>query len=363
MSTRPPGARRRHLLTRAVLVGLLAVIATSCQGTWGIRSSYRSYVAGPIGQGSITTQQGVSWQDGPGAGKGPFTWPVDWSTFDQGTETGTVQLKGGVETKAHPIGDVHALETSFWNPRLEIDGDDGILYADLTFRPYAGTAPDPIPSVQSALDVPFATVDLSGVDWTPSESGGYSISAAAMVGIPAAMDLIGWDEFYGNPVALDPLTINFNPTLMGPQLIDTPTIVVSETEDLRPGDTIAVWGTGFDPAGHVGTRPPLAGQPSGAYVVFGRFAPTWQPSTGAASSTRHVIAQRWGLPQAQHLALDATQTNPSFIRIDEYGRFEALLTVGAGTATTGVYGVYTYPGAGGVNATQELAVPVELITG
>lgn len=360
MSTRPLEARRR-LITRAVLVGLLALVATSCQGTWGIRSSYRSYVAGPIGQGTITTQEGASWQDGPGAGKGPFTWPVEWATFDQGTETGTVQLKGGVETKAHPIGDIHALETSFWNPRLEIDGDEGTLYADLTFRPFVSTDPDPIPSIQSALNVPFATVDLSGVDWTPGGKGGYAIANAPAVGIPAAMELIGWDEFYGNPVTLDPLSISFNPTIAAPSLASTPTIVVSQTEGLRPGDTIAVWGSGFDPAAHTGVRPPLAGQPSGAYVVFGRFATAWQPSAGAASSTRHVIAQRWGLPEAQHLALDPSQTNPSYVRIDELGRFEALLTVGEGTAPTGDYGVYTYPGSGAVNATQELAVPVELI--
>jgi hypothetical protein len=361
MITHPPAARRRLVAATVGLV-LLSLTVSACQGTWGIRSSYRSYVTGPAGDGSITPGDGAGWQDGPGTGKGPFTWPVDWATFDAATEIGTVQMKGSVETKAHPIGDIHALETTFWNPRLEIDGDTGTLHVDLTYRPFTGIDPDPIPAVQSALDVPFATVDLSGVTWTADANGNRTITGAPMVGIPAAMERIGWDDFYGPTVTLDPLTVTFNATTFAPTVAAEPTLAVSQTEGLRPGDTIAVWGTGFDPAAHVGTRPPLSGQPSGAYVVFGRFAATWQPSSGAPSSARTVIAQRWGLPQTQHLALDPAQTNPSFIRIDAFGRFEALLTVGAG-GTTGSYGVATYPGSGAVNPEQELLVPVDLLAG
>jgi hypothetical protein len=286
---------------------------------------------------------------------------VQWATFQSATQTGTVQMGGGVETKAHPIGDVHALETSFWNPRLEIDGDDGTLYVDLTYRPFVSVAPNPIPSVQSAIDVAFADVDLSGVNWTPDANGNYRIDNAPMTGIAAAMELIGWDDFYGTNVVLDPLSITFNPTTFAPALAPSPKVVVSQTENLRPGDTVVVWGSGFDPATNIGTRPPLPGQPAGVYAVFGRFADTWKPSAGAPSSSRTILAQRWALPAAQHLALDPAQTNPSFIRLDAFGRFKTLLTVTAG-GTSGNYGVYTFPGAGAVNTAHEIAVPVELIT-
>ena len=356
--------RRRHLLTRALAVGLVAMVVSACGPTWGIRESYRNYVTAPFAEGSITTANGAGWKDGPGTGRGPFTWPVEWATFDAGTETGAVQLSGSVVTQAHPVAGeegVFALDTTFANPRLEIDGDEGTLFVDLTFRPYAGTAPDPVPALQSALDVPFATVDLSGATWIPNGSGNYGINNAPMVGITAAMELIGWDEFYGDPVELDPLTINFNPVTQAPAVAASATIVVSRTEGLRPGDTVFVRGTGFDPAAHTGTRPPLSGQPSGAYVVFGRFLDTWQPSGGAPSSSRTVIAQRWALPAAQHLALDPGQASASFVRLDPFGRFEATLTVTAG-GTAGNYGVYTYPGSGAVNAGQERAVLVELVT-
>lgn len=353
--------RRRHLVTRALALGLVALVVSACGPTWGIRESYRNYVTSPFAEGSITTSDGAGTTSGPGTGGGPFTWPIAWATYDPATETGDVQLQGTVVTQAHPIGDVFALDTTFSNPRLEIVDGEGTLFVDLTFRPYAGVAPDPVPALQSALDVPFATVDLSGENLTPKANGNVAISEAPMVGITAAMELIGWDEFYGDTVELDPLTVTFNATTNAPSLAADASIQVSRTEGLRPGDTIFVRGTGFDPAAHVGARPPLSGQPSGAYVVFGRFAAVWQPSTGAASTTRTVIAQRWGLPAAQHLALDPPQTNPSFVRIDELGRFGALLTVTTG-GTTGNYGVYTYPGSGAVNADQELGVLVELVT-
>ncbi|HRW36167.1 MAG: HtaA domain-containing protein [Acidimicrobiales bacterium] len=363
MSTTALARRPRARRPLAVAgLALLALLASACQGTWGIRTSYRSYVAGPGGQGSITPEDGVVWKDAAGPGKGPFTWNVDWATFDPETTTGSVQMKGGVVTKAHPLGDAHALELSVWNPRLDIDGDEGTLVADLTYRPFTGTDPTTLPAIEAATDVPFATVDLSGVGWTRGSGGYYSIKDAPMVGIDAAMELIGWDDFYGTEVALDPLTVSFDPDTFAPQLFPAPQVVVSQTEGLRPGDQVIVWGRGFDPAAHTGTRPPLSGQPSGHYVVFGRFADDWAPSGGAPSSARSVIAQRWAVPAAQHLALDPAQTNASFTRLDELGRFQTVLTVGAG-GTTGTYGVYTYAASGAVDAAQELAIPVQLIGG
>jgi hypothetical protein len=351
-----PGRSARHLV-QIVLVGLLLATASACYGTWGLRASYRTYVTSPIGQGAIEASDGATWLDGPGTGKGPFQWSIDYAVFDAGSETGVVQFKGGVRTAAHPMAGGHVLETSFWNPRLEIDGDEGTLVVDLNYRPFEGTAPTELPPLQAATDVPFATVDLSAVDWTPTSNGSYQITDAPTTGITSAMELIGWDDFYGDPVALDPFSVTFDPELFAPAVGSTPRVVVSKTAGLEPGDAITVWGYGFDPAANTGTRPPLSGQPSGNYVVFGRFAETWQPSAGAPSGARTVLAQRWALPAASHQALDPTGTNPSFVRLDETGRFEATLTVSEG-GTAGTYGVYTYGGSGAVNATQELAVPV-----
>src|SRR5688500_17259834 len=56
--------------------------------------------------------------------------------------------------------------------------------------------------------------------------------------------------------------------------------VLKDTSDVE-GKTVSITGSGFDPAAAIGTRPPLSGQPSGSYVVFGKFADVWQPSANA----------------------------------------------------------------------------------
>jgi hypothetical protein len=350
----------RRWLPMVALLAVVGFVSTGCFGTWGLRSSYRNYVTSPPAQGQISADEGATWLDGAGSGKGPFQYTVDSSAFDPSTETGYVQFTGGVKTAAHPTPDGSILDLSLWNPRLEIDGDVGTLFVDLNFRSYEGFAPPTLPPLQAQLDMPFATVDLSGVDWTPDSYGAIVITDAPTTGITEAMELIGWDDFYGDPVTLDPFSVTFWPlAAAAPRLAATPRIVVSQTTGLHVGDTVTVWGTGFDPTVNLGTRPPLAGQPAGSYVVFGKFANVWQPSTGAASTTRTVIAQKWGLGQASLSLLDPAGTNPAFVKIDAAGRFEATLPITASTAA-GNYGIYSYPGSGAVNAAYELGVPITL---
>ncbi|MTV26943.1 hypothetical protein FTX61_16195, partial [Nitriliruptoraceae bacterium ZYF776] len=139
----------------------------------------------------------------------------------------------------------------------------------------------------------------------------------------------------------------------------TPTITVSDTEGLHVGDTITVTGSGFDPASNTGTRPPLAGQPAGVYVVFGNFADAWQPSTGAASSTRAVAHQRWALPGDPDELPFGLGSNPQYVALQSNGTFEVDLVVEEPAATPGGadgYGVFVYAGGGATNANHELEV-------
>lgn len=342
---------------RAALIVGLTTLVTACNGTWGVRSSFRSYVAGPAG-GQISTHESVTWNDASGPGKGPFTWPIEWGTYDAVSETGTIQFSGGITAQAHSSGSDYVLDVSIWNPRLEIDGDSGTLIADLAYRPFSGTNPGTLPSLEAALDVEFATVDLSNAN--VDADGIYSVNNAPMVGIDEAMELIGFDDFYGTNVALDPLSAAVNPSIHTKTLAATPRTVVSRTSNLRAGDKIIVWGYGFDPTAHVGTRPPLAGQHSGVYAVFGKFAANWKPSASAPSSARTVVSQRWALPASSRAVLDPTNTLADYVTIDATGRFEAVLTVGTSSSANANYGVYTYAGSGATNSAQETETLVTL---
>ncbi|NLV56479.1 MAG: hypothetical protein GXY13_12800 [Acidimicrobiales bacterium] len=207
----PRPTLRRPLVVRTLAVACLAIVLSACQNTWGIRESYRNYIAGPIAHGEIIASNGAGHPDGgSGPGKGAFTWGLDSSSFNAANNSGWVKLKGTVVVRGHRnASGVWVLESSFTNPLLLFNGTVGYLYVDLQFRPFEGTNPNPVPPIQTANAAPFAVVDLSGVSWAPDSNGKRTIKNAPMVGIDSTMELIGWDAFYGLPVTLDPLTVTF----------------------------------------------------------------------------------------------------------------------------------------------------------
>lgn len=145
----------------------------------------------------------------------------------------------------------------------------------------------------------------------------------------------------------------------------TPTVTVSKTSDLdAAGETVTVTGTGFvanAPATN-GTRPPLAGSFTGAYIVFGSFADEWKPSESAPASARKAFDTKWGLlagdmdkvggPAAGAIAISADGSFTTTLRVSE----------AAGALAGGNWGVYTYPGGGARYAPFETYTPVSFAT-
>ncbi|WEK61886.1 MAG: HtaA domain-containing protein [Candidatus Microbacterium colombiense] len=135
---------------------------------------------------------------------------------------------------------------------------------------------------------------------------------------------------------------------------------VGETA-LKAGDKVVVKGSGYDPAANVGGRgvPIPSTLPQGTYVVFGNFASAWQPSTGAASSTRSVGSQVWALSEGvlnQVPSQYQGAIRSQWVDIASDGTFTATLTLKDTATTPGAYGVYTYGAGGVVNADQERTV-------
>lgn len=142
----------------------------------------------------------------------------------------------------------------------------------------------------------------------------------------------------------------------------SPTVTVSKTSGLaRAGETVTVTGAGFLPAGAAtnGTRPPLAGTFSGAYVVFGKFLDAWKPSAGAPSSARTTIAQKWAVPAASIATVGGA--NAGAIELKADGTFSTELTLTATEANdlkAGNYGIYTFGGSGASYGPFETYTPV-----
>nr|WP_281352356.1 HtaA domain-containing protein [Phytoactinopolyspora alkaliphila] len=357
---------------------------------WGLRTSYRNYIAGPIAHGEITAGDGAVWLDGPGNAKGSFTFPDASGTLDPESATGELAFDGTVYTGGHDYGNGYILELSLTNVRLQVDGDQGTIVVDAEYRPFVGANPNiEPPAVENAEDLKFGTVDLSGSDLVPDDDGVVAVSAAPVTGVREAMEAIGWDQFYSSEmpaIQLDPLsftaTVEPDPEPEEPQEpeepepVREPAVEVFADDGVTPlgdaevtdGTEIVVRGSGFDPEANVSTRPPVpAGLPAGVYVVFGRFADTWRPSEGAGSSARTVIDQRWAMTEA---TLDQVPGNfqgsirGQWVELTPEGDFEAALTIGTDEDTDGSYGVYTYAAGGSApNAAHEFAVPVTVAAG
>ena len=112
------------------------------------------------------------------------------------------------------------------------------------------------------------------------------------------------------------------------------------------------------------------GQPVGVvFVAFGAFAPDWRPSQDAPAESRSGqtrSATAWAmspsaLAQVPDVPFDLRRTiRQQWVPLADDGTFTAriVITPPASVPEGARYGVYSYAGAGAVNAAEELYVPV-----
>ena len=123
---------------------------------WGVRDSFRNYVRGGIANGS--------WElNGTSYSSDAFNWSNGTGTFKGGK--GSISFSGSVRFTGH-----HGiLDTTIANPRLEITGNSGTLYATMTSN-------DPSGKATNYGEVALLKVDLSGLQ---SSADAVSINGAA----------------------------------------------------------------------------------------------------------------------------------------------------------------------------------------
>lgn len=123
---------------------------------WGVRDSFRNYVRGGIANGS--------WElNGTSYSSDAFNWSNGTGTFKGGK--GSISFSGSVRFTGHH----GVLDTTIANPRLEIDGNSGTLYATVTSN-------DPSGKATNYGEVALLKVDLSGLQ---SSADAVSINGAA----------------------------------------------------------------------------------------------------------------------------------------------------------------------------------------
>lgn len=151
---------------------------------WGVKSSFNSYVTGPIADGSIATTGGVT------ASGGVYAWTGGTGSFNTDRTLGSASFRGGVTYSGH----AGTLDLRLTNPRVVINGGTGTLVVDVLSTDTAGTA-------TTKSGVTFATLSLAG-------HGSVSGSSATWSGVPATLTAAGADAFagyYGAGESLDPV--------------------------------------------------------------------------------------------------------------------------------------------------------------
>ncbi|UCR88441.1 HtaA domain-containing protein [Mycetocola spongiae] len=159
--------------------------------------------------------------------------------------------------------------------------------------------------------------------------------------------------------ATEPLFETYTPVVFEEPVV--PEVKVSKTEGLNPeGETVTVTGSGFVPTDKTtALGQPLTGKFGGAYVAFGKFAPVWKASEGAATAARKTFHQRWGVHESEFDRVGGASAGA--IVIDAEGNFTAEINVKkgfAGELAEGSYGIYTYPGGRATEPLFETYTPV-----
>ncbi|MEN8655365.1 HtaA domain-containing protein [Streptomyces sp. 21So2-11] len=202
LSSRPARAFAAALL--AALLGALipATAARAADRTvqggrldWGIKSSFQSYVTGPIAKGSWSLQGGAAT-----VGGSQFRFHSAAGTYDPGSGTLSAAFSGAVHFTGHKKPDGgHDLDLTIGRPTVRISGGSGTLFADMVSKD-KGTG-----RVTTSSQVPLANLGVSGINM--KGAGG----PIALNGLPATLTSQGAKAFAGYYAAgtqLDPVSLS-----------------------------------------------------------------------------------------------------------------------------------------------------------
>ncbi|GGP54564.1 HtaA domain-containing protein [Streptomyces abikoensis] len=162
---------------------------------WGIKSSFQSYVTGPIAQGGWELQGGAAT-----IGGSRFRFHSAKGSHTPGSGAFEAAFSGGVHFTGHrkPDGS-HELDLTISRPTVRVAGGAGTLYADMTSKA-RGTG-----EVTTATQVPLAALDVSGVDL---RGGGTHVGLADVPATLTAQGAKAFAGYYAQGTALDPVTLS-----------------------------------------------------------------------------------------------------------------------------------------------------------
>ncbi|MGI5454265.1 HtaA domain-containing protein [Streptomyces sp. CA-249302] len=230
-------ARPRALVTvlLAVVLGALLPMATAdaasrtVQGgrlDWGIKSSFQSYVTGPIAKGSYSLTGGAAT-----VGASTFRFHSATGTYDGDSGAFRAGFSGGVHFVGHRTdAGTYQLDLTLSRPTVSISGATGTLYVDVVSKA-KGTG-----TVTTSAQVPFASLSLGAISM---KGAGASVT---LDNLPARLTAEGAKSFAGYYTAgteLDPVSLEADVQAAAtPKASSTPKASKSPAKKETSGDEL-----------------------------------------------------------------------------------------------------------------------------
>ncbi|WP_326697224.1 HtaA domain-containing protein [Streptomyces sp. NBC_01754] len=196
---------------RALAVALFAVLlgalfpATAAQAAsrtvqggrldWAIKSSFQSYVTGPIAQGTWSLTGGAAT-----VGGSQFRFHSATGSYDPASGEFRAGFSGGVRFVGHGQSDgTNQLDLTISRPTVRISGGAGTVYADMVSKDRESGR------VTTSGQVPLATLNLSGIDM---RGGGTPIALNNVPATLTAQGAKGFAGYYTAGTPLDPISLS-----------------------------------------------------------------------------------------------------------------------------------------------------------
>jgi Htaa len=211
--------------TAAAAQGPPSIALTGGHVDWGLKQSFRAYIAGPIAHGTTTASDGASVNS-----DGTFRFSFASGTYDLAQHAVVSQFDGTVRFTGHDSGTGPALDLTISDPRLVTSGQTGTLYLDARSRSMStGQYTD-------FDDVAFATLDLAGSTRTP---GSQQIAIAPIASTLTSEGAAAFAGFYTAGTALDPVALTVSYGRPAPPAPPAPA-PVETTPDPQPQPAVSV---------------------------------------------------------------------------------------------------------------------------
>lgn len=259
---------------------------------WGVKQSFRNYIAGPIAHGTTKVAGGASI-----ASDGTFRFPVDSGTFDPKTKTLEVEYDGSVRFSGHD----GALDLMITEPRVELTGDKGVLRADVVSKSMDSS------ELKTYDDVIIADLDANGA----LTAGENSVRLDGVGAVLTAAGEPAFAGFYPAGIELDDLGAQLglgDQSASGPVASKAQVTVgrSSYTYGRKASAVVKVTAPGAQPTGQVkvvvgnktvhgtlkggqATVTLPAGLRPGAYGITASYSGTSTVSASSAKGTLRVV--------------------------------------------------------------------------